>query len=210
MTFVLIGTLAVLASFSYDFWRATSEREIRWALYALRDELRWQAIQDRSLLSSDLFWYLDRSLTNQCEVLEKLSVWDLVPFILSKSNDAAPAVAALDRVHEPGNELFLAIFQKSADLAKRHFCERHFLLFGLVKAARFFLPKRSGALPLRSKDVAEYAVARLAQDELVAAAALRVLQRVPCPTLDDEPVWVFQYDVRGGVLDGDDKTLRLE
>jgi hypothetical protein len=155
MLLAIIIAAPLLASFVYDYWRATNEREVRWGIYALRDELRWLAAEDRTLLESQLFWDLDRSLTNQCARLSEMSMWDLLARMLSEPEEPDEWSERFRRdLTAPGNEHLRDIFTRSIGLLLKHMTQRHFVAY-----AGLSLMVRASSVPNK---VAEYAATLMA------------------------------------------------
>lgn len=87
MMFATIAALVVGARVLLALWSATREREIRWKLYAVRDELRYLAIKDAGVASLPAFPWTDFILTENARSLETSTVWEILPYFL-KSQQA--------------------------------------------------------------------------------------------------------------------------
>ena len=115
----LICLLVTAVHFTMLFWKATLERENRWALYALRDELRWAAIENPVLLEDPSFWELDESITRWCRYLHLVSLWPLIVLIRSLGQEALALEEATD-------ESAVRPFRDhAAELLLRHVRQRH-------------------------------------------------------------------------------------
>ena len=135
MIFAVMCLLALASSANVFYLRATIDRRLRWQLYAVRDELRWAAVQDRSVLDSRHFWLLDRTLTRQCEDLDEVSLWSMLPLAFATKERARVNARAEEFENEmklPENELFSSIFKKSAALFTTHLLWRHAVLVVLI------------------------------------------------------------------------------
>ena len=131
MTLVWIGCFTLSISVLICARRAVEARAIRWSLYRLRDELRFLAIDNRSLLGSPAFKRLDSSLTGYCANLSSISLWTMLPLLADRhlremadkrqgelvSELAKPELAAVKEIYE----------RASNELAK-HFMLRHLFL----------------------------------------------------------------------------------
>lgn len=131
MIFAAAVALALLTSWTWRLWRAVLERETRWKLYALRDELRWLAIEDPALLQNKAFWLIDESLTRDARMLESVSLWMLVPAMVARSRmpqdsgqDAAKSIAA--------HPITARIYKESVNLFVGHLVRRHAMLLGIA------------------------------------------------------------------------------
>src|SRR6266542_2429957 len=81
MMMVAMIVVTLITSWVISGWKAVREREVRWAFYELRDQLRFAAIKDPMLGKVDAFWRLDRSLTRYCATLDDISLWMVVPLM---------------------------------------------------------------------------------------------------------------------------------
>jgi hypothetical protein len=137
MIFATICIIVVLSSYVQAFWAGTFERETRWRIYALRDELRWAAVEDKSLLESDLFWHLDRFLTDMCTYVEYLSLWTIVPlWAMSKGDkDAENKRAELRRTLSlPENACLASIYDRAASIMLKWLVGRHIVVTAIARA----------------------------------------------------------------------------
>lgn len=137
MTFALIGLVAFTTSFVLWFLRAVFARELRWKFYALRDDLREAAFQDRELLSKQEFWQLDRSLTTYCKYLDDLSLWTIVPFAMfANSRDLRRRTKRLQAsLALPTNSALQGVYDRSIQLLAGQLFLRHLIVLPLSVSA---------------------------------------------------------------------------
>lgn len=129
MNLALLGTLAVITALVAMEWQRVLDREIRWDLYRLRDDLRMRAIEDRSLVGSELFWRLDRSLTGYCASLEELSLWVLLPIAVIKRREiSADARTLQEELDAHATKDLANLYAESSRLLVRHLVVRHWPL----------------------------------------------------------------------------------
>lgn len=134
MGFMIVAILAIALTSLLIFRRATEERAIRWKLYALRDELRKLAYEDRSLLDSTLFRRLDRSITGQCATLTNVSIWSLLP-LFAFNREGRRVVDARQRLLEAEldeQKAVARLYDQSVHLMMRHLLWRHMFLTTLA------------------------------------------------------------------------------
>lgn len=76
MMFALVVTSAICMALALRRWQSTEITAARWALYALRDELRWKAATSPERMPR-AFVVLDQSITGFCAMCqrEQLSLW---------------------------------------------------------------------------------------------------------------------------------------
>lgn len=83
---MLAAAISLLATtWLYHAWRAYTLRKTRWELYRLRDLLRSAAVHDRELLRQPAFWRLDEALTSHARAVRTVTLWVMVPVLLSPS-----------------------------------------------------------------------------------------------------------------------------
>lgn len=159
----LVCLFVTAAHFTQVLWKATLEREIRWGLYRVRDELRWAGIQNPDLLADPRFWELDDSLTLKCRHLHNLSLWPLL--VIAKRVRADPESVA--KVLRKAEGPFLPFYEAQARLTMQHLMYRHMLLgrvgldwfaaradqasTRLGAAAEYLVRQASGALGRRAR-----------------------------------------------------------
>jgi len=128
-----IGLLTLITVANLSYWRLVRARALRWKLYALRDRLRWQAIEKPSLVGSRMFWTLDESLTNDCAYLEELSLWRLLSAGFFWRHDRAEWKeqfrALTSELAQPGNEEIGRLYTESVNIFVVSLCARHIVLF---------------------------------------------------------------------------------
>jgi hypothetical protein len=146
MTLAIIGLLTWLTTVTILAWRSLLLTRVRWRLYALRDRLRWAAIQDRTRLDSEVFWALDESLSAHCANLGEVSLWVVLPFLLFSPQARRETrelrderVKALSRAE---NGELAAVYRDSCEAFVQALLVRHCVLFALL------LPTVVGALAL--------------------------------------------------------------
>lgn len=144
--------LAVGAHFTHLLWKATLEREVRWNLYRVRDELRWAGIQNPDLLNDPRFWKLDDSLTLRCRHLHKLSVWPML--VIAKGMGGQELASLAVRSSDEAGP-FLPFYEEAARLTMQHLRYRHVFL-GRV-GLNWFL-SRSDHAPTKLGTAADYLV----------------------------------------------------
>lgn len=86
MNLTMLGLSLFLAITTYNFWHVVREREIRWKLFAIRDDLRWYAIQHPSFGQSPEFLVFDGVLSSCARSLHCTSLWTLIPVMLEQKN----------------------------------------------------------------------------------------------------------------------------
>ena len=59
------------------FWSATRAREIRWGYYALRDDLRFEAVKNPAIANSSDFFWIDHLATQHLRNLNAVSLWGM-------------------------------------------------------------------------------------------------------------------------------------
>lgn len=169
----LICLFVISGHFTHVLWKATLEREVRWGLYRVRDNLRWAAIQNPDLLKDPRFWELDDSLTLRCRHLHKLSVWPM----LAIARRMGGQVAKLARLATEEAGPFLPFYQEAARLTMQHLRYRH-LLLGRV-GLNWFLARVDQA-PSKLGTAAEYLV----------------MQTPPVPEAPSENDWTLRSRIK--------------
>jgi hypothetical protein len=84
---MMMALLLVVTLLSTTLWyrvRASEEQQLRWRAYALRDRLRWHAIQNESFRKSWVFWKADHFVTSICASLDGLSLWWILVIMLRR------------------------------------------------------------------------------------------------------------------------------
>lgn len=150
----LICLFIVAAHFTQLLWKATLEREIRWALYRVRDELRWAVIQKPELLNDRRFWELDDALTLRCRYLHTLAIWPML--VISKCMDERE-LSSLNANSGTSLGPFQRFYDEAARLTLQHLRNRHMFL-GRV-GLNWMLAHLSNA-PTRLDTAADYLVMR--------------------------------------------------
>lgn len=105
MTYVLITIAALATSYVLYMWNALALREVRWKLYQLRDELRWRAVEDPSVATSQAFTALDARLTAHVQVIPLLTIWVVIVPLFARRQDWAAATASGRRTQKLVNDL---------------------------------------------------------------------------------------------------------
>lgn len=75
MNLFLVASTLGLALWAYWFWQLIVDRELRWKIFAIRDDLRSSAIARPDLLDNPRFAQLDASLSSCASNLHQTSVW---------------------------------------------------------------------------------------------------------------------------------------
>jgi hypothetical protein len=153
----LVCLFVTAAQFTQLFWKATLEREIRWGLYQVRDNLRWAGIQNPELLKDSRFWELDDSLTLRCRYLHTLALWPML-VIARRVPRAELESVARQSILDAGP--LSPFYEEEARLTMKHLRYRHLILgrlglrwlaahFGLAStstAAEYLVTQTPGAL----------------------------------------------------------------
>lgn len=145
----LVALATLLLSAVFTGWQHIRMRRCRWALYALRDELRGKAISDPRF-RSELFWETDYLLTWLCHDIHSVSTREFLDALLgddpldeSRFLGEDPDVAAYIR-----NVHARAIRDVSFLLAYRHAPVVFlFALTGVGLLALLWVQKRVKKLP---------------------------------------------------------------
>jgi hypothetical protein len=143
MTFIAIGTLALITAMLLNWRRAVEQRAIRWELYAKRDELRRLAYEDPVLLGSDIFTALDSQLTMQCATFDHLSLWAILPMLVRADQKKIEGRQKnfQTKLHQPKNRPMVPVYEGAVLLFARHLMWRHMFMTAIVSVTvlGFFL-----------------------------------------------------------------------
>lgn len=80
MNLLLAGLAALLALHALSMRETLLVREARWKLYAVRDDLRWAAINDPSLRGVRAWTALDETITGLAGAASLLNLWFLLTY----------------------------------------------------------------------------------------------------------------------------------
>jgi hypothetical protein len=108
----------------------------RFKLFALRDELRRAAIEQK-VKQSEWFYYLDTTLTRSISNITRISFLDYLVFALRYKEDERIKMAVENRKRAfslPENQILAEIYNKYLFTLFRFMCERN-LLFWLLMGA---------------------------------------------------------------------------
>jgi len=133
MTFALIATAAMCLAFALRRWQETEMAAARWRLYALRDELRWAAIESGESFRPRIMRLLDESLTRFCALCQQQcvslwifgSAWALMPDDDGARERARDFIAELKR---PEHAALDAIYDQAVFQIMRVLFWRHLFL----------------------------------------------------------------------------------
>lgn len=117
----LVCLFVAAADLVRNYWKATLEREIKWGLYRVRDELRWTAIKQPQLLENADFWELDDSLTMWCRHLDRIGLWPLLAYARGTRKRVPLEV-------RPDEPLLHPFYIQSGMLLTKHLRQRHWFL----------------------------------------------------------------------------------
>lgn len=125
MNFIMLATVLLFAHLSYGLWRTVRIQETRWRLAALRDELRWLAIQDDEFRASLTFAHLDRVLPKVADAVDRFSLWSTL--------DCSPGDQAQASFAEVENDMkrwpeAAKIFQAFGEALVDHLRARHWII----------------------------------------------------------------------------------
>jgi hypothetical protein len=109
MTFIIVLVASMLMAYALREWQRVEVTAARWRLYALRDELRWQAIESGELRNKALFHELDESITAFCAIcqMRAMSLWMFTAVVL---------IAHKDRVRDEREKKFFRDLAKPANV----------------------------------------------------------------------------------------------
>ena len=146
MALVLIASLVWAISLVINRWRRLALRQAEWDLYALRDRLRWRAIDNGEFRRSAAFTMMDRTASGLLRFLPNLSIWSLLAAVIVDDTDRKPATP-LD-LDEEARKMLLeggGIFLRA--IALRHFAFIALLgLTGVGAVAMLVMWRRANAL----------------------------------------------------------------
>ena len=134
MIIILMFLLLVMLGDVRRLRKSTVLLEERYQLFALRDELRNKAIEDRSARGW-LFRYLDSTITKTISILPEVSLWRLLVLYAIHKDDAsiqgiAERVEAESRM--PQNKDFLTLRDKYIKSIGSYIHQRHKLFIFAV------------------------------------------------------------------------------
>lgn len=136
MNLILISVVALLAMSSYDAWLLLEARDRRRELLALRDELRWSAIENARIRDCDFFHEFDDRLRSCASSLHALSFITMLPVLVAKkpvAEEAEHKAFVAELREEP--ELS-ALYDKFGDVLMHHLRARHWFILWFVQLMR--------------------------------------------------------------------------
>lgn len=97
MILALTGLLTFVLSLLVGWWQALEVRRCRWHFYALRDRLRWRAVEEARFRESPSFLELDHVLTELCHDVNLPSLSTYLKAAGYRFQEAAPAMQNHDK-----------------------------------------------------------------------------------------------------------------
>lgn len=120
--------------------------EYQYRLFALRDQIREQAMEDPRLAQKWVFQYFDSTIARSIRLLPELSIWHLLALMIAHRNDASLErswKALNEEMAKKGNERYKQVEEKLSDTLAQFIVSRHILML-LVSAALIILPVAIG------------------------------------------------------------------
>jgi hypothetical protein len=128
MNLILISACSGLALLTYWFWQVTLQRELRWKLFAIRDDLRWLAITKPELCDQQNFIRFDATLSSCARNLHCTSLWTMVA-----SSPGPPDAAYKQFVKElTESDEICALYQRFGAVLMEHLRSRHWFIVTLA------------------------------------------------------------------------------
>jgi len=118
-------------AFALRRWQRAEMNAARWAIYRLRDELRWDAITNPGQFSEALFKELDEALTSFCGLCqdEYVSLWMFIPAYLKvRKRDRNVATEFQRQLGTERNRELARIYNAAATQVTRVLLWRHVVL----------------------------------------------------------------------------------
>lgn len=116
--------------------------EYQYRLFALRDQVREQAMEDPRLAQKWVFQYFDSTIAKSIRLLPELSIWHVFALMIAYRNDASLErfrKALNQEIEKKGNERYKDLEQKLSDTLAQFILSRHILML-LVSATVIILP----------------------------------------------------------------------
>lgn len=134
MIALLLGVGLLAAAGLGLAWDALAIRDARWHIYALRDELRWLAIEDAEIAARPAFRMLDEELTKLAPILPFFTIWMMSAIILPDLRDSSrrrrqPLDTELAR---PENAQLKKLHDSALAAVIWMFLRRHLLIWGTI------------------------------------------------------------------------------
>lgn len=110
----------------------------QYALFAMRDDLREQAMKDPKIAANWVFQYLDSTIAKSISLLPSLSIWQLLGLFLTHRNDQSVEKlrAKLEFEYEkPQNRQLKAVEEKLMEAIGEYLVDRHILALVLSVSA---------------------------------------------------------------------------
>lgn len=142
MNLIMIGVVSLLATCTFRFWRIVVDRELTFELHAIRDELRWLAIERPELRDKQAFLHFDRTLQGISGKLDSYSFWTT---ILRDSHEKDPEFNAwfaqfMREVED--NPAIKALFLRFGSVLIDRIRARHVALLALFRVALWAFPRK--------------------------------------------------------------------
>jgi hypothetical protein len=128
MNLILISACSGLALLTYWFWQVTLQRELRWKLFAIRDDLRWLAFTRPELCEKRHLLRFDGTLSGCARNLHCTSLWTMLAV------GAEPPDAEFEQhVRELTESAEVAeLYQRFGRVLMEHLRSRHWFIVTLA------------------------------------------------------------------------------
>jgi hypothetical protein len=118
--------------------RETLALQYQYALFAIRDDLREQAMKDPNVATNWVFQYLDSTIAKSIALLPALSIWQLIGLFMTHRNDDSVEKlrAKLEfEYKKPQNSQFKEVEEKLMATIGEFLIDRHILALVLSVSA---------------------------------------------------------------------------
>jgi hypothetical protein len=112
--------------------------QYQYALFAVRDDLREQAMRDPKVAMNWVFQYLDSTIAKSISLLPALSIWQILGLFMTHRNDASVEKLRVRLEHEyekPQNQEFKKVEERLIDTIGEFLIGRHILALVLSVSA---------------------------------------------------------------------------
>lgn len=128
MNLILISVCSSLALLTYWFWQVTLQRELRWKLFAIRDDLRWLAITRPELCEQQHLMRFDATLSSCARNLHCTSLWTMIA-----ANPGPPDAEFEQHVQQlTDSDEVAELFHRFGFVLSEHLRSRHWFIVTLA------------------------------------------------------------------------------
>jgi hypothetical protein len=114
----------------------------QFALFAIRDDLREEAMRDPRVAANWVFQYLDSTIAKSISLLPAFSIWQLLGLFMTHRNDrgAEKLRSKLEfEYRKPQNQQFKKVEEKLIDTLGEYLADRHVLAI-VISVSALVLP----------------------------------------------------------------------